>query len=240
MTAPSITSSGSSLASDSTIITASCVPATTRSSVLSAISSSIGLSTYSPPIKPTRAAPIGPEERHAGEGERRGGRDQRHDVRVVLHVVREHGGDDLRLVLEALDEQRADRPVDQARGQRLLLGGAALALEKAAGDLAGGEGLLLVVDGQGEEVDAGLGVLGGDGGGEHDGLAIVGETAPSAWRAMRPVSSVRLRPPHSISTVCDMQHDVSSHTRRDRLRPSGPPGGEGTGHMREGSTGARR
>src|SRR6266850_724168 len=55
-----MTSSGSSFASDSTISTASLVPATTRSSWLSAISSSVGLSTYSLPTKPTRAAPIGP------------------------------------------------------------------------------------------------------------------------------------------------------------------------------------
>ena len=60
ITAPSITSSFSSLASDSTISTASCVPATTRSSWLSGISSSCGLSTYSLLMKPTRAAPIGP------------------------------------------------------------------------------------------------------------------------------------------------------------------------------------
>ena len=60
ITAPSITSSDSSLASDSTISTASWVPATTRSSWLSGISSSCGLSTYSLLMKPTRAAPIGP------------------------------------------------------------------------------------------------------------------------------------------------------------------------------------
>ena len=155
MTASSICFSGSSLASDSTIITASPVPATTRSRSLLAISSIIGLSTNWPSTTPTRAAPIGPEERQARQRQRRGGGDQADDVGIVLHVVRQHGDDDLRLVLEALDEQRPDRPVDQARGQRLLLGGAAFALEKAAGDLAGGVGLLLVVDGQREEVDAG-------------------------------------------------------------------------------------
>ena len=64
----------------------------------------------------------------------------------------QHGGDDLDLVAEALREQRADRPVDQARDQGLVLGGPALALEEAAGDLARGEGLLLVVHGQREEV----------------------------------------------------------------------------------------
>ena len=47
-TAPSITSSDSSDASLSTISTPSDVPASTRSSWLSLISASVGLSTYSP------------------------------------------------------------------------------------------------------------------------------------------------------------------------------------------------
>ncbi len=53
-------SSDSSFASDSTISTASWVPATTRSSWVSFISSIVGLSTYSLLLKPTRAPPIGP------------------------------------------------------------------------------------------------------------------------------------------------------------------------------------
>ena len=67
----------------------------------------------------------GADRTHEGQaGNRQGGRgaDQRHDVGVVLHVVAQHGADDLRLVAEAVDEQRADRPVDQAADQRLLLG----------------------------------------------------------------------------------------------------------------------
>ena len=60
ITAPSMISSDSSLASDSTISTASWVPATTRSSWVSFISSIVGLSTYSLLLKPTRAPPIGP------------------------------------------------------------------------------------------------------------------------------------------------------------------------------------
>ena len=78
--------------------------------------------------------------------------------------------DDLHLVVEALGEERPHRPVDQARGQRLELARAAFALEEAAGDLAGGVGLLDVVDGQREEVLARLGVLRGDDGGEDDGV----------------------------------------------------------------------
>jgi hypothetical protein len=48
MTAPSMTSSGSSFASDSTISTPSLVPATTRSSRLRGNCSTVGWRTYSP------------------------------------------------------------------------------------------------------------------------------------------------------------------------------------------------
>ena len=79
-------------------------------------------------------------------------------------VVRQRGRHDQGLVAVALVEQRADRTVDQARGQDLLLGGPAFALEEAARDLAGGERLLLVVHGEREEIEAGLRLLL-----EHDG-----------------------------------------------------------------------
>ena len=114
------------------------------------------------------------EERQARERERRGSGDHADDVGVVLHVMRQHGDDDLRLVLEALDEQRPDRPVDEARGQRLLLRRAPFALEVAARDLAGGVGPFLVVDGEGEEVDPRPGGFLGDHRRQHAGLAVLG------------------------------------------------------------------
>ncbi len=72
-------------------------------------------------------------------------------------------------------EQRPDRPVDQAATQHLLLGRTALALEEAARDLAGGEGLFLVIDGEREEILTRLGGLCADGRAEHDGLAVAGQ-----------------------------------------------------------------
>ena len=60
ITALSIVSSDSCFASDSTISTASPVPATTRSSEEVFISSIVGLSLSSSLMKPTRAAPTGP------------------------------------------------------------------------------------------------------------------------------------------------------------------------------------
>jgi hypothetical protein len=83
--------------------------------------------------------------------------------------------DDLDFVLEALDEQRADRTVDQAGNQGFLFRRTAFALEEAAGDLAGGVGLFLVVDGQREEVLARLRLLGEHGGGQDDGFAHGGQ-----------------------------------------------------------------
>ena len=114
-------------------------------------------------------------EGHAGQRQRRGGGDHADDVGIVLKIMREHGDDDLRLVLVALGEERPDRPVDQPRGQRLLLGRAAFALEEAAGNAAGGVVALLVIHGEREEILAGLRLLHGDDGGEHGGLAVGGE-----------------------------------------------------------------
>jgi hypothetical protein len=110
-------------------------------------------------------------ERNAGD--RDGGRraDQRGNVRIDLRIDRHHRRDDLHFVVEAVREERAQRAVDQATGQRLLLRRASFTLEEAARDLARGVGLLLVVDGQGKEVLAGLGGLRGHARHEDDGVA---------------------------------------------------------------------
>ena len=109
-------------------------------------------------------------ERDLGEDERRRGAVDRQDVGIVLAVGREDEGDDLRLAGVAGGEERAQRPVDQARGDGLLLGGASLALEEAARDPARRVGVLAVVDGQRQEV-ARHGARLHAGGGEDDGVA---------------------------------------------------------------------
>ena len=111
-------------------------------------------------------------EGHARQRQRGGSRDHRHDVGVVLHVVRQHGDDHLGLVAPAVGKQGTNRAVDQAGDQRLLLGRPSLPLEIAAGDAARGVGLFLIVDGERQEVDAFARRFRGDDGGEHDGLAI--------------------------------------------------------------------
>ena len=82
--------------------------------------------------------------------------DHRRDVRIDLGVDRHHRRDDLHVVVEAVGEERPQRTVDQPRRQRLLFRRAPFALEEAAGDLAGGVRLFLVVDGQRKEILAGL------------------------------------------------------------------------------------
>ena len=95
--------------------------------------------------------------------------EQRQDVAIHFRVHRHHGGDDLHFIAEAIREQRADRAIDQARDQRFLLGLAAFALEEPTRDAAAGVELLLVVDGQREEVLAFARALVGHRADKHDG-----------------------------------------------------------------------
>ncbi|MNS73973.1 hypothetical protein D3C72_1074320 [compost metagenome] len=109
-------------------------------------------------------------ERNARHSQRGGRADQRRNVGRHFRVDRQHVDHHLHVVVEAFREQRAQRTVDQARGQRLVFRRTAFTLEEAAGDLAGRVGLLDVVDGQREEVLARLRVLGGDHGRQHHGV----------------------------------------------------------------------
>ncbi len=81
---------------------------------------------------------------------------------------RQHRYDDLYFVVEALWKQRSDRPVDQPRGQCLLLGRTAFALEEAAGNATGGIGLLDVIDGKRKEILARPQIARGNDGRQHD------------------------------------------------------------------------
>ena len=110
-------------------------------------------------------------ERDTGEGERRGSAEERGNVRIDLRIDRQHRRDDLHFVVEAVRKERTDRPVDEARSQRLLLGRTALTLEEAARDASRGIGLLHVVDGEGKEIAAGGGRRSGARGDQHHGIA---------------------------------------------------------------------
>ncbi len=115
----------------------------------------------------------GPSKRNAGDGQRGARRDQRGDVGVHLRVQRNGVNHHVHLVEKALGEQWADGAVDQAAGQGFVLARLGLALEETTGDLAGGIGLLDVIDGQRKEVLAGLGALGRHDGRQHDGVVNV-------------------------------------------------------------------
>ena len=150
-------------------------------------------------------------EGDTGKGERGGSGDHRHDVGIVLEVVREHGRNHLRFIPIAGGEERADGTIDEARGQRLLLGRPALALEVAARDLAGGEGLFLVVDGEREEIDPRLLLRGADDGGEHRGFAVGGENGTIGLTGEATgLQNKRATRPFDLDTL-DVEHGSSFH-----------------------------
>ena len=101
-----------------------------------------------------------PHERSARQRERSGRGYHRHDVRIVLLIMREHGDGHLRVAAPAFGEQRTDRAVDQTRGQRILFGRPALALEIAAGYPACRVVFFGVVDRERKEIDSFLRLLG--------------------------------------------------------------------------------
>ena len=169
--ASAMTSSVRSLAPASTIMIASRVPETIRSSSESSSWRSVGLTTNSSSMRPIADGRDRAEERDLAdrEGRRRG--DRAEDVGVVLLVGREDRDDALDVVLVALGEQRPDRPVREAGGEDGRLGRARLALDEAAGDLAGRVHPLLEVDGEREEVEPGSG-LGAVGGAQDERVAV--------------------------------------------------------------------
>ena len=116
-----------------------------------------------------------PHEGHAGKSERRGRGDHRQDVRVCLEVIGKHRRDDLGLAAEFVGKQRTDRPIDEARNQRLPVRRASLALQIAARNAARRKRLLLVVNGEGEKVLPRLGLLQRHDRRENGGLAPGGE-----------------------------------------------------------------
>ncbi len=105
-----------------------------------------------------------------GNAERDRRRHRGEHVGIVLLVGREHGGEDLDLVLEPLRKQRSDAAVDETAGQNFLVRRPAFPFEKTAGDFAGGVGLLPVLDGERKERER-ADVRWDGYGGEDDGIA---------------------------------------------------------------------
>ena len=153
----------------STIRIASSVPATIRSSSSSSWRSS---SRVDDEVAVELADPDGAHVLADGDlGDRQSGGGAVHGEDVVgVDVVHRHRrGDQLGLAVPALGEQRAQRAVDHARGQRRLLARSRLAAEEASGNLARGVVALLDVDRQGQEVH--VAVVAGCGGAEDHRVA---------------------------------------------------------------------
>ena len=109
--------------------------------------------------------------RDVGDHQGRGGRVDGHHVGVIDAVVGHHHVDHLRLGVEVIREQRAHGAVRKAGGEHFFFAGFALALEEAAGDLAGRVGALFVVAAERHELGRGvLGLVGLHRGGEHHGV----------------------------------------------------------------------
>ena len=113
----------------------------------------------------------GAHEGGFGDGQGDGGAQHGDDVGLHVLVHGQAGGDDLHVVVEALGEQGAQRPVDEPVGQDGLLGGAAFPLDEAAGDLAHGVELLFKFNGQGQKIHAVPGGFGHGGADQHRGAA---------------------------------------------------------------------
>ena len=124
-------------------------------------------------------------------------------VRIVFPVRGEDQDDDLGLIAEAFGEKRTHRAVDLAGGENLALARTAFALDESAGDAAACVGVLAIVDGEGEEVDAFFGIGRGNGGASTTDSPWVTSAAPDACLAIRPVSKLsRLPPASSTVTSC--------------------------------------
>ena len=112
-------------------------------------------------------------ERRVGDRQRGGCGGAGEHVGVVLAIVRHDPYLDLDLVDEAIGEERTDRAVDHPHREDLFLVWRALALAEAAWELARRGGLLAVVDGEREEVEA-LARLGADDGRQDGAPGVVG------------------------------------------------------------------
>ena len=110
-----------------------------------------------------------------GAGDGNGRAERGDDLHGIVIVVGQHGAGDDDVVAQLVIKQRAHRTVDDAAVEDAALGGLALAAVEAAGDPADGVHPLLKLDGEGEVVNAGLGVGRAGDGGENGGVAVAAD-----------------------------------------------------------------
>ena len=112
---------------------------------------------------------------NVGVGDDEGGADGGDDLDRIVIVLRENGVSQNDVVAQLFVKEGAHRAVDEAGDQHAAVRGLALAAVEGAGDAADGVHPLFDLDGQREVVDAGLRQGRGDGGHEHDGIAVAAD-----------------------------------------------------------------
>ena len=91
----------------------------------------------------------------------------------IIFFVRGHDqGNHLGLIAEIFGEHGANGAVDLAAGKNLTLAGTALTLDKAAGNASTGIGVLAVIHGQGEKIEAFFGIRRGYSGSQNYVVAL--------------------------------------------------------------------
>ena len=152
--------------------------------------------------------------RHVRDHDRRRSAVDRKDRGVVLLVHGQHGRHHLDVEPEAVREQRAQRPVRQARGEDGGLAGPALAAHESAGDLACRVQLLFVVAGQREEVDAFPRLLRHHHRAEDDGVALANDHG-SVRLLGRSAGLDRQPPSGDLDILCRYRHANTSMCGED-------------------------
>jgi hypothetical protein len=117
----------------------------------------------------------GTEERNVGQSECGGCAVDSENIGIVAGIGGEHEGDDLGLALKPLGKHGTHWPINLAAGEHFALAHAAFALDEASGKASASVGVFAVVDGEGEEIDTLARVGIGDGGGEHNVIALAND-----------------------------------------------------------------
>src|SRR5712691_2965395 len=131
----------------------------------------------------------------------------------------EDRANNLSFIDKAGNEKWAQRSVDQPRDQRLLFRRTPLAFEKAARNLAGCESLLLVINGEREEVLTGFCRFHRDRGAQNRGLAIGNEhRAVGLPGNLAGLEDERPSAPHQLLTI-SLEHSRSSSSKKNRAAP---------------------
>ncbi len=94
----------------------------------------------------------GPGERKVADHQRGGSTDERQHVGVILPVRAQNNALNLNFVVPTFGKQGTNRPINEARGENLFLGGTSFSFEIPAWELAGSRCFFSVIYGEWEEI----------------------------------------------------------------------------------------